>query len=80
MMKHKTIFILMMVLITHCSKKDIHLEEDLSPKFEKAMGYFDKGKFVRAKAEFEYIIMANPGSKIANESQYYMAESLFQLK
>ena len=69
-----------MVLITCCAKKDVHLEEDLSPRFEKAMGYFDKGKYTRSKDEFDYIIMANPGSKIANESQYYMAESMFQIE
>ena len=69
-----------MVLLIGCGKKDIHLEEDLSPRFEKARGYFDKGKYSRAQDEFDYIIMADPGSKIANESQYYKAESMFQLK
>ena len=44
------------------------------------MGYFNKGKYSRSKDEFDYIIMANPGSKIANESQYYMAESMYQIK
>jgi outer membrane protein assembly factor BamD len=69
-----------MILLAGCGKKDVHLEEDLSPRFEKAMGYFDKGKYSRAKDEFDYIIMANPGSNIANESQYYMAESMFQIE
>ena len=69
-----------MILLAGCSKKDVHLEEDLSPRFEKAMGYFDKGKYSRAKDEFDYIIMADPGSKISNESQYYMAESMYQIK
>ena len=69
-----------MRLLAGCGKKDVHLEEDLSPRFEKAMGYFDKGKYSRAKDEFDYIIMADPGSKIANESQYYMAESMFQIE
>ena len=69
-----------MILLAGCGKKDVHLEEDLSPRFEKAMGYFDKGKYSRAKDEFDYIIMADPGSKIANESQYYMAESMFQIE
>ena len=69
-----------MILLVGCSKKDVHLEEDLSPRFEKAMGYFDKGKYSRAKDEFDYIIMADPGSKISNESQYYMAESMYQIK
>ena len=69
-----------MILLVGCGKKDVHLEEDLSPRFEKAMGYFDKGKYSRAKDEFDYIIMADPGSKISNESQYYMAESMFQIE
>ena len=69
-----------MILLGGCGKKDVHLEEDLSPRLEKAMGYFDKGKYPRAKDEFDYIIMADPGSKISNESQYYMAESMFQIE
>ena len=68
------------MLLDGCANKDVHLEEDLSLRFEKAMKYFDKGKFSRAKDEFNYIIMMDPGSKIANESQYYMAESMFQLE
>ena len=79
MINNKVIFIILMILLTGCGKQGIHLEEDLSPRFEKARGYFDKAKYSRAKDEFDYIIMADPGSKIANESQYYMAESMFQL-
>jgi len=44
------------------------------------MKYFDKEKYSRAKDEFDYIIMADPGSKLASESQYYMAESMFQME
>ena len=80
MINNKINFILLMILLVGCGKKDVHLEEDLSPRFEKATGYFDKGKYSRAKEEFDYIIMADPGSKIANESQYYMAESMFQIE
>jgi len=80
MMNNKINFILLMILLMGCGKKNVHLEEDLSPRFEKAMRYFDKGKYSRAKDEFDYIIMADPGSKISNESQYYMAESMYQIK
>ena len=44
------------------------------------MKLFDKGKYVRAKDEFEYIIMMDAGSILANESQHYKGESLFQMK
>jgi len=80
MMNKKTILLIMMLLVIACDKKDIHMEEDLSHRFDKAMGYFEKGKYPRAKDEFDYIIMTDPGSKIANESQYYMAESMFHMK
>ncbi|SVD08184.1 uncharacterized protein METZ01_LOCUS361038 [marine metagenome] len=73
-------FFLAAFLLVCCSKKNVHVEEDLSPRFDKAMGYFDRGKFPRARDEFDYIIMTDPGSKIANESQYYMAEALFQME
>ena len=43
-MNNKINFIVIMVLLVGCVKKDVHLEEDLSPRFEKAMGYFNKGK------------------------------------
>ena len=74
-----TLFLATFFLVC-CSKKNVHVEEDLSPRFDKAMGYFDRGKYPRAKDEFDYIIMTDPGSKIANESQYYMAEALFQME
>ena len=76
----KTIHILIVLLLTNCANKKITLEEDLTPRFNKAMKYFNKEKFIRAKDEFDYIIMTNPGSQLANESQYYKGEALFQLK
>ena len=44
------------------------------------MIFFDRGKYSRAMDEFNYIIMTDPGSKLANESQHYKGESLFQMK
>ena len=67
------------IFLIGCGNKSIHLEEDLVPRYNKAMKYFNKGKYSRAKDEFDYIIMIDPGSKIANESHYYMGEALFQI-
>ena len=74
------IFILISSIIMNCGSKSVYIEEDLTPKFNKAINFFDKGKYSRARDEFNYIIMTDPGSKLANESQYYMGESLFQMK
>ena len=80
MMNQNIIFILLIIFLAGCFKKTAHLDEDLSPRYEKAINYFNKAKYGRAKDEFDYIIMYDPGSKLANESQYYMAESMFQLE
>ena len=79
-MFNKIISIVLFVILIGCAKKEIHIEEDLSPQFKKAMRYFDKEKYSRAKDEFDYIIMTDPGSKLANQSLYYMAESMFQME
>ena len=80
MMNQNIIFILLIIFLAGCFKNNAHLDEDLSPRYEKAIKYFNKAKYDRAKDEFDYIIMADPGSKLANESQYYIAESMFQLE
>ena len=80
MMKKLLIIIIVGIFVAGCGKKNVQLEEDLTPRFDKAMEYFERDKFLRAKDEFDYIIMADPGSKIANESQYYKSESMFQME
>ena len=67
-------------ILFNCAGRKIDLEEELSINFNKALKFFNNGKYVRAKDEFQYIIMTDPGSKIANESQYYKAEALFFMK
>ena len=73
------ILIIITSFLINCGNKTVTLEEDLTPRFNKAMVFFDTGKFLRAKDEFDYIIMTDPGSKLASESEYFKGESLFQL-
>ena len=70
-MKKLLIIITLGIFVAGCGKKNVQLEEDLAPRFDKAMDSFERDKFLRAKDEFDYIILTDPGSKIANESQYY---------
>jgi outer membrane protein assembly factor BamD len=74
------IFIITILFFINCGSEIVQIEEDLTPKFNKAMKFFGKGKYLRARDEFNNIIVTNPGSKLANESQYYKGESLFQMK
>ena len=63
-------------ILSGCTGKNVEIKEDLTPKFNKAMKFFNKGKYSRAREDFEYIILMDPGSKLANDSHYYTGESL----
>ena len=41
MMNKNIIFILLIIFLAGCSKQNAHLEEDLSPRYEKAIDYFN---------------------------------------
>ena len=81
-MKKYYLFLLIIIIGTlfNCAGKKIQFEDELVANYNKALKFFNNGKYVRAKDEFQYIIMTDPGSKIANESQYYKAEALFLMK
>lgn len=74
------LLLIILFLILGCGGKSVDLEDDLSQRFKKAMTYYDKGKFSRARDEFDFIIMNDPGSGLAVEAQYYIGESLFQME
>jgi len=44
------------------------------------MQLFNKGDFYKAKLEFTIIVLNNPGHRIIEEAQFYLAESHFNLK
>jgi len=76
----KKILIIIGLIVAGCNNANVQLEDNLTPRFDKAMDLFERDKFLRAKDEFDYIIITDPGSIIANKSQYYKAESMFQME
>jgi|GEM_PF-112323 outer membrane protein assembly factor BamD len=70
----------MALLIVACGNSDVDFDEDLAERFEKGMQHYEAEKFKKAKEEFDFIVMNNPGSRLAVDSQYYLAESLFKTK
>ena len=63
--------------MTGCSRQSDIFEDDLSYRYENGMEYFDSEKYSKAETEFTLIIQNNPGSSIALEAQYYLAESIY---
>lgn len=60
-----------------CSRQTDIFEDDLSYRYEQGMEYFDSEKYSKAETEFTLIIQNNPGSSLALEAQYYLAESIY---
>lgn len=74
----KLVSILIIILISiSCGKKTDLLDENIAERFNLGMQYFEKEKYLKAETEFNYLILNNPGSKLALDAQYYMAESMF---
>ena len=54
-------------------------EESSSVKFENAMQYIEEEKYSKAIDELEYLLLVDPLSDFANDAQYYVAESYYNL-
>ena len=76
----RILFLSLFLILNGCITKDVFVEQDLTLKFEKAMKYYNKGKYNKARDEFNGILVLDNGSRLASQSQYYMAESMFELK
>ena len=63
-----------------CFNLESNLEDALLIKYEKGVELFTKGKYTRAQEQFDYIVMNNPGARIAIDAQHYLAECMFNNK
>ena len=69
-----------LILFLGCSATKISFVEELQQKFNKGQQLYEDGKYTRAKDEFKFVVMNNPGSKMALDAQYLLGESHFKLK
>jgi len=70
--------VILSLLIFSCSNSIIQ-EESAEIKFENAIQYIEDSKFSRAIDELEYLLLVDPLSDFANDAQYYIAESYYNL-
>jgi len=73
----KLINISLFIFFISCSAKNITIEQDIQIKYDKGVEFFNKKKYSRSAEEFKFIIMNDPGSEIARNSQYFLGESLY---
>ena len=77
---NKPFYFLLIIILFSCAGNSINNYQDLNYKFNEAKSSFESGKFSRAKEQFQFIIYNNPGSTVATNSQYYLAESYYNMK
>ena len=66
-MKKLLIIIVIGIFVAGCSKKNVQLEDDLTPRFDKAMDFFERDKFLRGRDEFDFIIITEIGRASCRE-------------
>ena len=69
-----------LIIFLGCSATKVSFSEELQQKFNKGEQLYKDGKYTRAKDEFQFVVMNNPGSKMALDAQYLLGESHFKLK
>jgi outer membrane protein assembly factor BamD len=79
-MKKISLIVIIISLIVSCGSKSDVVNENISERFNLGVKYFEKEKYLKAEMEFNYLILNNPGSKLALDAQYYLAESMFYQK
>ncbi len=71
MKKFVLIAIVMVIAISYCGKKpEMILPAD--DQFAKAKELYDRGKYYRARLEFENLIYTYPGNTVIDTAQYYL--------
>lgn len=63
---------------TSCGSSEITQNLSAEERFELGKKKFDGGDYLEAIAEFEIIKLQYPGSGVADDAQYYLAECHFQ--
>lgn len=77
----KTIYILIFVVIMFgCSNNKVTKTESFRLRYEKGVELIEKEKYFQAVDHFTFVIYNSPGSEIADDAQFYLAECHYHLK
>lgn len=68
------------LFLLSCSSKTDVANENILERYNLGLKYFEDEKYLKAEAEFNYLILNNPGSKLSLDAQFYLAEAMFYQK
>ena len=72
--------IFLLIFLIGCSSQAISDQDKIQINYDNAIELYNKGKYSKAKVLFEDVILNSRGSRIALESEFYLSESLYNLK
>lgn len=72
--------ILIIFLLNACSSSDVVKSITADERFEMGKKLFDDEDYLDAIHEFEIVKIQFPGSTVADDAQYYLAESRFKME
>ncbi len=74
------ILILVVIFLFSCSNRNSAKMDSFRVRYEKGMELIKKEKYFQAVDHFTYVVYNSPGSEIADDAQFYLAESHYFLK
>lgn len=65
-------------LLAGCAGQKKDGEIDIDARYNRGLKRFEKGKWLKASEDFNWVVLNNPAGDLAAEAQYYYAECAFQ--
>lgn len=79
-MKYFVSIVIILLTITSCSKKQTVAPLEAEDEFNRALDYFDTGKFNDAIQACERILFYHPTSEFVDDAQYWLGRSYYEQK
>ena len=75
--KQLLIFMIALFIVGCSSRSTIRPGDSLEVAFEKSMAQFENGRYGDAAQSFETVLSIGRGTQVANDAQYFLAESYY---
>jgi len=76
----KIIIINFFIIITGCGFQGISNQDKIELNYDEGIKFYNNKKYSKAKESFKYVMLHSMGSRLALESEFYLSESLYNLK
>ena len=74
----KKVFIgLVILFLVGCAGNKSREDTDIQARFERGMDFFEKGKYLRAQEEFNYVALSGSHTDVGDDALFYLGESYF---